>query len=289
MSARGVTVEERMQLEGRTAFVTGAGSGLGREICIAFAREGARVFATDVNAATAAETASACAALGSAAEAAACDVADSASVKKAFARLDEALGGLDVLVNNAGIVHSDPAYLDHVRQIQGTQLAEVMTEGRVKTHARTIELLTDEMFDRMMRIHLYGTFYCTREALPRMRASGNGGRIINMGSIMGTASLGGAPDYCAAKGAILAFTRATAREAASYGVLVNAIAPGFIDTPLLANFDDANLQVIAAQTPLGRLGTPAEIASAAVFLAGPGASFMTGQTVSPNGGIYMSQ
>jgi len=278
-----------MQLAGKTAFVTGAGSGLGREICIAFAREGAKVFATDVNAATAAETAAACAKLTTGAASAVCDVADSASVKSAFARMDETVGGVDVLVNNAGIVHSDPAYLEHVKSIQAAQVMEMMTEGRVKTHARTTELITDEMFDRMLRIHLYGTFYCTREALPRMRASGRGGRVINMGSIMGTASLGGAPDYCAAKNAILAFTRATAREAASYGVLVNAIAPGFIDTPLLVNFDDANKQLIAAQTPLGRLGTPAEIASAAVFLAGPGASFMTGQTVSPNGGIYMSQ
>jgi 3-oxoacyl-[acyl-carrier protein] reductase len=210
-------------------------------------------------------------------------------VKHAFRHLDEAFGGIDVLVNNAGIVHTDPEYLAHVNQLQGIQLTELMTEGRITTHARTTELISDEMFDRMMRIHMYGTFHCTREALPRMRASGRGGRIINMGSIMGTASLGGAPDYCAAKGAILAFTRATAREAASYGVLVNAIAPGFVETPLLVNFADANKQLIAAQTPLGRLGTPAEIASVALFLAGPGASFMTGQTVSPNGGIYMSQ
>jgi 3-oxoacyl-[acyl-carrier protein] reductase len=278
-----------MQLDGKTAFVTGAGSGLGREICLAFAREGARVFATDIDATTAAATVAECARHTAGAESAVCDVADSASVKRAFARLDEALGGIDVLVNNAGIVHSDPEYLAHVNQVQGTQIAELMSDGRITTHARTTELISDEMFDRMMRIHLYGTFYCTRAALPRMRASGRGGRIINMGSIMGTASLGGAPDYCAAKGAILAFTRATAREAASYGVLVNAIAPGFVETPLLVNFDDANKQLIAAQTPLGRLGTPAEIASVAVFLAGSGASFMTGQTVSPNGGIYMSQ
>lgn len=110
-----------------------------------------------------------------------------------------------------------------------------------------------------------------------------------MGSIMGTTSLTGAPDYRAAKGAILAFTRATAREAASYRVLVNAIAPGFIETPLLDPFSADSKRLIAAQTPLGRLGEPAEIAAAALFLAGPGASFMTGQVVSPNGGIHMSQ
>jgi NAD(P)-dependent dehydrogenase (short-subunit alcohol dehydrogenase family) len=145
------------------------------------------------------------------------------------------------------------------------------------------------MFDRMLKIHLYGTFYCTREALPRMRAHGNGGRIINMGSIMGTASLAGAPDYCAAKGAIMAFTRAVAREAASYGVLVNAVAPGFIETPLLDDLDETARRVVKMQTPLARLGVPAEIAAVALFLAGPDSTFMTGQVVSPNGGIYMSQ
>lgn len=278
-----------MQLEHKTAFVTGAGSGLGREICIAFAREGARVLATDVNEGTAAETAALCSKETPGSLACRCDVADSASVKQAFARLDEALGGIDVLVNNAGIVHHDPAYLEHVTTTQQAQVMEAMTQGRVSSHWETIERLSDEMFDRMLRIHLYGTFYCTREALPRMRRAGRGGRIINMGSIMGTTSLTGAPDYCAAKGAILAFTRATAREAASYGVLANAIAPGFIETPLLDPFSADSKRLIAMQTPLGRLGEPAEIASVAVFLAGPGSSFLTGQTVSPNGGIYLSQ
>jgi 3-oxoacyl-[acyl-carrier protein] reductase len=101
--------------------------------------------------------------------------------------------------------------------------------------------------------------------------------------------LTGAPDYCAAKGGILAFTRATAREAASYGVLANAIAPGFIETPLLSCIEADSKRLIAMQTPLGRLGTPEDIAAAAVFLAGPGAAFVTGQSISPNGGIYMSQ
>ncbi|MFI5215248.1 MAG: SDR family NAD(P)-dependent oxidoreductase [Candidatus Limnocylindria bacterium] len=278
-----------MQLSNRTAFVTGAGSGLGREIALAFAREGARVMATDVNAESAAETAAACAAATAGAESCRCDVSDSRSVTQAFARLDEALGALDVLVNNAGIIHTDPAYVEHVTHTQTAQVLEVMTQGRVSTHWGAIERLSDEMFDRMLRVHLYGTFYCTREALPRMRESGRGGRIINMGSIMGTASLAGAPDYCAAKGAILAFTRATAREAASYGVLVNAIAPGFIETPLLAPISADSKRLIAAQTPLGRLGEPADVAAVAVFLAGPGGAFLTGQTISPNGGIYMSQ
>lgn len=278
-----------MQLANKTAFVTGAGSGLGREICLAFAREGARVLATDINLETAEATAIACAGLTPGAEARRCDVSDSASVKAAFEHLDALFGGLDILVNNAGIVHTDPVYIEQVRQTQAAQLGELMSSGRVETHWRVLENLSDESFDRMLKIHLYGTFYCTREALPRMRQSGRGGRILNMGSIMGTTSLTGAPDYCAAKGAILALTRATAREAASYGVLVNAIAPGFIDTPLLEIFDDASKRMIAMQAPLARLGEPAEIAAAAVFLAGPGASYLTGQVLSPNGGLYMSQ
>lgn len=269
--------------------VTGAGSGLGREISLSFAREGARVLATDVDEKAAAATAAECERSTAGADSCRCDVADSRSVKEAFAHLDETMGGIDILVNNAGIVHSEPAYLEHVNQIQAKQIAEVMAGGPIETHWRTIELLTDEMFDRMLRVHLYGTFYCTREALPRMRAQGRGGRIVNMGSIMGTASMLGAPDYCAAKGAILAFTRATAREAASYDVLVNAIAPGYIETPLLVNVEPATKQLIAMQTPLRRLGEPADVAAAAVYLAGPGGRFVTGQTLSPNGGIHMSQ
>jgi 3-oxoacyl-[acyl-carrier protein] reductase len=278
-----------MQLEGKVAFITGAGSGLGRAIALAFAREGTRVLATDIDERSAAEVAAQCSALTAGSSSCRCDVGDSKSVRDAFARLDSVFGAIDILVNNAGIVHAEPSYLELVNRTQQAQTAEILSEGAVKTHWRTIEALTDEMFDRMVKIHLYGTFYCTREALPRMRERGVGGRIINMGSIMGTASLAGAPDYCAAKGAILAFTRATAREAATYGVLVNAIAPGFIETPLLSGIENDSKRLIAMQTPLGRLGSPEDIAAAAVFLAGPGAAFVTGQSLSPNGGIYMAQ
>ena len=278
-----------MTLEGKTAFITGGGSGLGAAIARAFAREGARVLVTDIDEKAASAVAAQCSSKTKGASSARCDVADSKSVAAAFRELDEKLGGIDILVNNAGIVHRDPQYVAHLTTVQESQLGELMTEGRVKTHWQAVEHLTDEMFDRMLKIHLYGTFYCTREALPRMRKQGKGGRIINMGSIMGSASLAGVPDYCAAKGAILAFTRATAREAASYGVLINAIAPGFIDTPLLDDLTDTARRMVAVQTPLGRLGNVDEIAETAVFLAGPASSFFTGQTVSPNGGIYMSQ
>jgi 3-oxoacyl-[acyl-carrier protein] reductase len=277
-----------MKLHGKTAFITGAASGLGAEIALSFAREGAKVFVTDVDVERAKRVAEECNGLSAGAGSGSCDVADSNSVKDAFRAFDAHIGGLDILVNNAGIVHHEADYVERVRRIPQAQLAEMLSGAGITTHYDLIENTSDEMFDRMLKVHLYGTFYCTREALPRMRSRG-GGRIINMGSIMGSASLPGAPDYCAAKGGIMAFTRATAREAASYGVLVNAIAPGFIDTPLLVDLNDDSRKILAMQTPLGRFGTPTEVAGAAVFLAGPDATFMTGQVVSPNGGIYMAQ
>src|SRR6185295_18428117 len=177
-----------MKLENRTAFITGAASGLGAEIARAFAREGARVFVTDVDGEGAERVARECAGITAGARSARCDVSDSSSVGAAFRSFDDALGALDVLVNNAGIVHRVPEYVERVRSTMEAQLLETMAGEGVKTHAQFVEGITDEMFDRMLKIHLYGTFYCTREALPRMRAHG-GGRIVNMGSIMGSASL----------------------------------------------------------------------------------------------------
>jgi len=277
------------KLDDRCAFVTGAGSGLGAEIARAFAREGARVMVTDINLDSARAVADECSAIRAGSEATFCDVADSSSVAEAFRRMDESLGRIDLLVNNAGIIHTDPAFVEKFQATGAAQMAEAMAGGPITSHWTVIESLSDEMFDRMLKVHLYGTFYCTREALRRMRERGAGGRIINMGSIMGTTSLAGAPDYCAAKGAILAFTRATAREGASYGVLANAIAPGFIDTPLLDPFDEQARALLCLQTPLGRFGEPSDVAAVAVYLAGPDSKFVTGQTISPNGGIYMSQ
>lgn len=277
-----------MKLEGQRAFVTGAASGLGAEIALLYAANGARVYVSDINEDGAASVAASCCELTPGSLSGPCDVSDSSSVKEAFASLLKELGGIDILVNNAGIIHTDPEYLEANTAAMQAQLEESMQGQGIKTHLRSIELLSDEMFDRMMRIHMYGTFYCCREALPLMREQG-GGRIINMGSLMGAASLTGAPDYCAAKGAIMAFTRATAREAASYGVRANAIAPGFIETPLLDPVDETSLDMIAMQTPMQRLGTASEVATTALFLASDDSSFFTGQVLAPNGGIYMSQ
>ena len=277
-----------MKLDGQRAFITGAASGLGAEIALLYAANGARVYVSDINEDAAASVAARCCELTPGSVSGLCDVSDSSSVKAAFASLLTELGGIDILVNNAGIIHTDPEYLEANATAMQAQIEESMQGQGIKTHLRSIELLSDEMFDRMMRVHMYGTFYCCREALPLMREQG-GGRIINMGSLMGAASLTGAPDYCAAKGAIMAFTRATAREGASYGVRANAIAPGFIETPLLDPVDRTTLDMIAMQTPMQRLGTASEVATTALFLASDDSSFFTGQVLAPNGGIYMSQ
>ena len=136
---------------------------------------------------------------------------------------------------------------------------------------------------RRTAIHPDGTFHCTREALKVMEVRRRG-KIINMASIAGTTGLAGSPDYCAAKGGIIGFTKSVAKEVAHLGIQVNALAPGFIDTPLLDDVSPVMKLMFIAQTPLGRLGTAEEIAAAALYLASPAADFVTGQVLSQNGG-----
>ena len=141
----------------------------------------------------------------------------------------------------------------------------------------------------MIAVHLNGTFFCTREAL-RLMQPRRSGRIISMASIAGITGIASVPHYSAAKGAIIAFTKAVARDVAPHDILVNAIAPGYIDTPILDVLGEQRAMqtaVLAAQTMLGRLGEPREIAATALFLAGPGASYFTGQVLSPNGGMVI--
>jgi 3-oxoacyl-[acyl-carrier protein] reductase len=139
----------------------------------------------------------------------------------------------------------------------------------------------------MIAVHLDGTFFCCREGLKIMNPQ-LAGSIINLGSIMGTAGGGGLPDYCAAKAGILGLTRSLAREVASRGIRVNAIAPGWIETAMTEAVSTVR-PLLEAQTPLGRFGEPDDIAWAAVYLASDEAKFVTGQVLSPNGGWHMSQ
>jgi 3-oxoacyl-[acyl-carrier protein] reductase len=270
------------RLQGKVALVTGAARGIGLAIARRFSEEGALVIVNDVQQADAERAAIPLGGIGLAA-----DVSSSAAVRAMFEQVAKKPGRLDILVNNAGIAGSgtDPAFAAAQRERQVKQVAELMAGGPIATHLDAIMTLSDEHWRSMLAVHLDGTFYCTREALKLMEP---GGAIVNMGSVMGTAGGAGPVAYCAAKAGILGFTRSAALELATRNIRVNAIAPGWIETEMIAPLGAIKLG-IARNTPMGRIGEPDDIAWAAVYLASDEAKFVTGQVLSPNGGWYMSQ
>ena len=224
-----------MRLDGKFALVTGGGSGIGREICLTFAREGAHVAVNDLRPEGIQETIEMMGEAAARAVAAPADVADSRAVDKVVADVVRRYGTLDILVNNAGIGEVNPGQnADRMNTVAEQRLQEMMSGGPITTSWEATQTLTDEDFDRMLRVHLYGTFHCTRAAL-RIMEPKRYGHIVNMSSIAGTVGLEGIPHYCAAKAAILGFTRSVAREVGSRNVTVNAIAPGYIETPMTSN------------------------------------------------------
>ena len=273
-----------MKLEGRIALVTGAGSGIGRATAILFANEGARVIVNDVNRETAEATVEA---MGDARErgyAYQGDVADSAAVRATFAEVKRQFGDLDVLVNNAGIAETGDRR-DEINRRGEAQLQELLSGGKIQTHWDVTTSLSDEEWRQMIDVHLGGTFFCTREALKLMTAK-NRGSIINVSSVAGLSGIPIASHYGAAKGGILGFTRSVALEMASRNIRVNAICPGWIDTPMTQNFTPFLKMSITARVPMMRWGRPEEIAATALFLASDDSSYYTGQWLSPNGGIF---
>jgi 3-oxoacyl-[acyl-carrier protein] reductase len=269
-----------VRLEGRVALVTGAGSGIGRAIARRFAQEGARVVVNDIDPETAE---SAAAEIGRDTRPVVADVADSAQVRAMFAEVERTLGGLDVLVNNAGVGEVDDERRATLRARMETRVGEMLA-GTIETHWDVTQSLSDEAWARMLAVHLNGTFYCTRAALALMSRV-NRGAIVNVSSVAGLMGIEVAPHYGAAKAGILGFTRSVAREVASRGIRVNAICPGWIDTPILDPLPPMVRLLAQRQTPLGRLGTADEVATVALFLASDEASFVTGQWLSPNGGL----
>ncbi len=277
-----------MKLKDRVALVTGGGSGIGRAIALRFAEEGARVIVNDVKKETAQETVDAIAAGSEARRGRAlqADVADSGQVRGMFAEIDREFGALDVLVNNAGIAETGPGDHDRLKAKGEARLGELMAGGAVTTHWDVTQEMSDETWHRMIGVHLNGTFFCTREAL-KLMGRRNRGAIVNMSSVAALMGLDATPHYSAAKGGILAFTRAVAREVSSRGIRVNAICPGYIDTPMTAPISPLMQRVILSRTPLGRMGEPHEIAATALFLASDEGSYFTGQWLSPNGGLFI--
>ncbi len=244
-------------LEGKRAIVTGGASGIGKAIAEAFAAERADVVIADRADAAAEHVAAGIRSRGGRALAVPTDVAEEAQVLALFETALQRLGGLDILVNNAGILIDKP-------------LLET----------------TAEDFDRLMGVNLRGAFFVGREALRAMSAQGQG-RVINVASELAYLGRANGSVYCASKGGVVSMTRSWAREFAP-SILVNALAPGPVDTPMLGR-KQTTPETLAkeADIPLARIGRPEEIASVAVFLAGPGATFITGQCLSPNGGAVM--
>jgi 3-oxoacyl-[acyl-carrier protein] reductase len=278
-----------VRLQDRIALVTGGGSGIGRAIALRFAEEGARVIVNDVTAERAEETVAAIAARAESprGRAIAADVADSGQVRRMFAEVDRELGGLDILVNNAGIAETAAGDRERIGAKAEARLSEMMSGQPITTHWDVTQEMSDEAWHRMIGVHLNGTFFCTREAL-RLMARRKRGAIINMSSVAALMGLDATPHYSAAKGGILAFTRALAREVASRGIRVNAICPGYIDTPMTQPISPLLQRMILSRTPMNRMGTPEEIASTALFLASDDGSYFTGQWLSPNGGLHIS-
>src|SRR5260370_3777965 len=246
-------------LDRRVAVVTGGGAGIGEAICHRLAAEGARLAALDISLPAVQQVIKA---IGDG-RAAEVDVSDSAAVDAAMAGVERDLGPVGILVNNAGAVG-----LDHARGVTPLlerQRAE-MAAGKVETPLDALVRLSDEEWRHLLAVHLDGTFYCTRAAVRSMSARGTG-VIVNMASICGIEGCTGHPHYSAAKAGILGFTRAAAKELIVQGIRVNAVAPGFIDTPPLKGALDPGRQAEAARTPPRPLRAPAAIAAAVAVLA----------------------
>lgn len=276
-----------MKLEGQVALVTGGGSGIGRAIAKLFAEEGASVIVNDIVLEAAQKTVEEMGPAAARSLALKADVSSSTEVKSMFAQIAARYSALHILVNNAGIGETDAVRGDEIRRRADARIAELMSGGGIRTQWDITLEMSDGEWNRMIGVHLNGTFFCTREAL-KMMASKNRGVIINMSSVAGLGGLAFAPSYSAAKGAILGFTRALAQEVASRNIRVNAICPGWIETPMTdQGFPPAIKRSLLARIPMGRSAQPREVATTALFLACDDSSYFTGQWLSPNGGLFI--
>ena len=246
-----------MTLENQTAVVTGAGRGIGRAIALKLAEAGANVVCLSRTEANSQKVADEITALGRQSWAVAVDVGDTAAVEAAVAKILEDTGGVNILVNNAGV-----------------------------TRDGLLMRMSEEDWDTVLDTNLKGAFVLTK-ALTRNFMKLRGGRIINVASVVGLMGNAGQANYAASKAGLIGFTKSVAKELASRGVTANVIAPGFIDTDMTGDLSDEVKETAKSHIPLGEFGVPEDIAAAAVYLAAPGARYVTGQVLTVDGGMVM--
>ena len=247
-----------MRLQGKTALVTGGARGIGREIALCLAREGANVIIWDVNSESAKSTAKDIEALGVKADYAQVDVTKLNQVEESVNKILDNFQKLDILVNNAGI-----------------------------TKDGLLLRMPEADWDAVINVNLKGTFNCTKVASKAMLKQ-KSGKMVNIASIIGIIGNAGQANYSASKAGIIALTKTTAKELASRGICVNAVAPGFIQTEMTAKLPQEIQEKMLAQIPLGRFGKPEDVARLCLFLASSEADYITGQTIIIDGGMVMT-
>jgi NAD(P)-dependent dehydrogenase (short-subunit alcohol dehydrogenase family) len=268
------------RLSGKIALITGAGSGMGEATAHAMAAEGAIVYASDIS-----EEKLDATFVDSKINTLQLDVSDSTAVKEAFARIADDHGKLDILINAAGVAMPTREATARVDAIN-----HAMVDAMKKGEPYTPEFfgdITDEEFDRAMRINLYGAFYMIREAIPLLKAAG-GGAITNFASIAGLVSLPMPAYYPASKAAIVGMTRSAAGELAPFNIRVNALAPAGINTAMLKGSGEDHANALLMMQPLKRFAEPEEIARTLIFLSSDDGTHYTGQVLSPSGGAYLA-
>lgn len=246
-----------MLLKGQVALVTGAAQGIGAAVVLELLRQGATVIGTDINEEGAKRINATLAEAKAQGRGIVMDVRDTAQVEAVIELIEKEFGGVYVLVNNAGITRDNLAM-------------------RMK----------DEEWDMVIETNLKSVFRLSR-AVMRGMMKARAGRIINVSSVVGHAGNAGQANYCASKAGVTGLSRSLARELGSRNITVNCVAPGFIDTSMTKALEEKQRAALVANVPLGRLGTPEDVAAAVGFLASPAAAYITGATIHVNGGMYM--
>jgi len=249
--------EKGLKLKGRVALITGAAQGIGKSVALLLAQNGADIVVSDINLEKAEETAKEIESIGSKAIAIKVDVANLKDVERMVESILEKFGKIDILVNNAGI-----------------------------TRDKLILRMTEEDWDAVLNVNLKGTFNCTKTVVRHM-AKQRSGKIVSIASVVGEMGNAGQVNYSASKAGVIGLTKTIAREFAQRRINVNAIAPGYIETPMTEVLPEKVKEELKRLIPMERLGKPEDVAEAVLFLVSEESNYITGHVLNVNGGIYM--